>query len=212
MRLSRSDVPPLYAITDQPLGQLVGVVERLAAAGARWIQLRAKGADAGDLHEQARLLVEKLPPSVRLFVNDRADVAAASGTYGAHVGDRDLAPRVIRRVLSNERLVIGYSTHSIEDAVRAAEDDAVDYVAIGPIFRSSTKNVREPLGVEILRSLRSRIDKPLVAIGGIDASNIADVLSAGADSAAVIAALYGAPSIESNVQRLLAAAEAAGRR
>jgi thiamine-phosphate pyrophosphorylase len=212
LRLSRSDVPPLYAITDQPLGQLASVVQRLAASGVRWIQLRAKGADGGDLYEQSRLLVEKLPSDVRLFVNDRADVAAAAGAYGAHVGDRDLPPRLIRRVLSDRALVIGYSTHSIEDAVLAAEDDAVDYVAIGPIFRSSTKTVREPLGLEVLRSLRRRVEKPVVAIGGIDAGNIADVLSAGADSAAVIAALFAGPSIEANVRRLLTAAGAAGRK
>lgn len=212
MRLQRRSLPPLYALTAPVEGLAVlQVVERLVSGGARWIQLREKNADGASLYRDAHGLVSSLPASVRLFVNDRADIAIASDADGVHVGEHDLPPAAIRRLAGSDELIIGYSTHSIEEARAAIDDPTIDYLAIGPIFESSTKTVREPHGLSVIAVLRELTEKPIVAIGGIDEKNIASVLEAGADSAAVIAALYRGGNIEVNVGALLDAAGSAKR-
>lgn len=206
MPLSRADVPPVYALTARTSVPMVDLVRDLVEGGARWIQYRDKElGDAERLREIERI-VASLPAIVRLFVNDRTDLALIAGADGVHLGDTDLPPEAARRV-AGDRLAIGYSTHSVDEALAAAADPAIDYVAIGPIYRSQTKNVRGPLGLEPLRRLREATEKPIVAIGGIDAARIGDVLRAGADSAAVIAALYEAGPVRDNVRRLADAAE-----
>jgi thiamine-phosphate pyrophosphorylase len=211
VRLERSSIPPLYAIT-APYGEVSveELVRQLVAGGARWLQLRGKQASDAALFAEASSIAASLPPTVRFFVNDRVDIALAAAADGVHLGDSDLDPADARRVAGSRELVIGYSTHSAEEALRAAEREEIDYVAIGPIFESGTKNVRAPLGVEVIRQIRSRTTVPLVAIGGIGRSNFRQVLEAGADSCAVIGALYEGGTIVSNVRALLEAAERAG--
>lgn len=204
MRLQRSDVPRIYALTSAVGGwSLTEIVRRLAAAGLEWIQVREKGRDDLALWRDLALLDRGMLGTARLFINDRVDLALTCGAAGVHLGDRDLPANAARRIAPD--LVIGVSTHDREAAVAAAADPAVDYVAVGPIFSSPTKNVRPPLGLEILEQIRPFIDKPVVAIGGIDAANIRDVLAAGADTAAVISSLYLDEAIERNVERLLKA-------
>ncbi len=208
MPLSRDEIPPLYALTARSAGiPMVELVQQMVEGGARWIQYREKDLDDAARFRELEEIAAALPAFVRLFVNDRLDLAIACGADGIHLGDADLPPAVARRVAGPD-LAIGYSTHSIDDAVAAAGDPSIDYVAIGPIYRSSTKDVRAPLGLEAIRQLRGRIAKPLVAIGGIDHTNIADVLAAGADSAAVIAAIHATPAVSENVARLVEAARA----
>jgi thiamine-phosphate pyrophosphorylase len=205
MLLRRDEIPPLYALTARRAELSVAeIVGHLVAGGARWIQYREKGLDDAARYRELQQIVASLPAVVRLFVNDRPDLAIACGADGVHLGDEDLPPAAVRRVAGDD-LAIGFSTHSVEDALRAAEDPSVDYVAIGPIFRSRTKDVRAPLGLDPIRRIRARTEKPIVAIGGIDATNVAAVLDAGADSAAVIAALYEGGSIAGNVERILEA-------
>lgn len=208
MRIDRAAVPRIYALTASVGGLRPSqVVSRLIAAGLTWVQFREKQPDDLELLSELQKL-PTVPPDVRIFVNDRVDLALAAQMDGVHLGDRDL-PAAAARSIGGERLLIGVSTHSIEQAAAADADAAVDYVAIGPIFVSPTKDVRAPLGLELLRLARAKVTKPLVAIGGIDHSNIGAVLDAGADSAAVISALYRNGEIERNTDRLLAAA---GRR
>jgi thiamine-phosphate pyrophosphorylase len=208
--LDRSSVPSLYALTpDRPELQLETVVLALTAGGARWIQVREKRRRDDSLYESLERIAGSLPNSATLFVNDRVDLAIASGAGGVHVGDRDLPPHVIRQVAGQRPLLVGLSTHSVEEALVAEAQKEVDYIAIGPIFPSGTKQGREPFGVNIIEQLRERISKPIIAIGGIDHSNIGSVIRAGADSAAVTAALYGPGAIEDNVKRLI---DAAGKR
>lgn len=207
MSLSRLELPPLYALTDASVSvSRQAVIDELIAGGARWIQVREKSVSDAEFYEIVRQAVGSLPAQVKLFVNDRLDIALACTADGVHLGDRDLPPAVARRVAGESALRIGFSTHSLEEALSAARDPSVDYVAIGPVFRSRTKNVRAPLGLEVIRELRDRTEKPIVAIGGVDATTIRAVLEAGADSAAVISALYAGPSIAGNVKKLLDAA------
>lgn len=210
MSLDRSSIPSLYALTpDRPELQLETVVLALAAGGARWIQVREKSRSDDSLYASLEGLAGSVPVSATLFVNDRVDLAIASGAAGVHVGDRDLPPHVIRQIAGQRPLLVGLSTHSFDGALEAAAQKEVDYIAIGPIFPSGTKQGREPLGVSIIEQLRERVRKPIIAIGGIDHSNIGSVIRAGADSAAVTAALYGPGAIEDNVKRLI---DAAGKR
>lgn len=207
MLLNRPEVPPLYALTARSSGRSApDLVAELVEGGARWIQYREKDLDDRARFQEIERIASSLPAFVRLVVNDRADLALACHADGVHLGEEDLPPPVVRKVVG-ENLFIGFSTHSLEEAVAAADDAAVDYVAIGPIFRSPTKNVRPPLGVDPIRRLRAATKKPIIAIGGIDRFNIGSVLEAGADSAAVIGALYAGDDVRRNVRALLDAAE-----
>lgn len=209
MRLTRAEIPPLYALTDassrQPRSEQI---HELIMAGVRWIQIREKSIDDLDFYEIVRSAVASLPAKVKLFVNDRPDIALACTADGVHLGDRDLPLEAARRIAGHTPLLIGYSTHSLEEALEISKHASVDYVAIGPIFPSPTKMVRPPLGMEVITELRRETEKPIVAIGGIHAGNIASVLQSGADAAAVISALYRGSSIAENVRRLLEASEA----
>ena len=123
-----------------------------------------------------------------MIVNDRLDVALMAKVAGAHLGDRDL-PIDVARKLAGPDFILGTSTHSLEQAQRAQET-ACDYIALGPIFATDSKRDAQPVvGLEALRRAASVIDKPLVAIGGINRDNMRDVLEAGADSVALISAV-----------------------
>lgn len=210
MSLNRKEIPPLYALTPNvPTSDLGGCVERLVEGGARWIQIREKWCSDSELIRWVTPITRTAPETVSIFVNDRVDLAIGCGADGVHLGDRDLPPEVAAGVAGERELMVGMSTHSVEEAVQMSELVSVDYVALGPIFASPTKMVREPLGPGALERLREKINLPIVAIGGIDRSNIAEVLSAGADSAAVISALYESGRIEDNVRELI---ERASRR
>jgi thiamine-phosphate pyrophosphorylase len=130
---------------------------------------------------------------VKIIVNDRVDIALATCADGVHLGQDDLPPSEARDLLGPDA-IIGFSTHSVEQA-KAALDLPVDYVAIGPVFSTSTKDDPDPVvGLEGLRAVRSELDSfPLVAIGGIDRSNAGSVLDAGAQSLAIISALITEP-------------------
>lgn len=145
----------------------------------------------------------------RLIVNDRVDVAIMIGADGVHLGQDDLPPTEARRLLG-PKSVIGFSTHTVEQAIEASRLP-LDYIAFGPIFPTGSKPDHDPVvGVDAIAKVRDAIgDIPLVAIGGIDASNISAVLDARADSAAVIGAVLGEPGkIAARFTELASAAEA----
>lgn len=187
------DPPPIYALADAaalaPMRLSEGA-ERLAAAGVRWIQLRAKDLPDDELYREVERSCERLEGSeVGLWINDRADLAALFPVAGLHVGQNDLAPVEARQVVGNERWV-GTSTHSLKQLERAAADPQVDVVAIGPVFATTSKADAEPVvGLDLVRRARRRTDKPLVAIGGIGPETIDAVLAAGADSVALLGAV-----------------------
>jgi thiamine-phosphate pyrophosphorylase len=203
-----SAVPRLYAIADEsalaPLA-LADAVARLAAAGVRWIQLRAKDLADDRFLAQAEAAVSiATEHGARLWINDRVDIAALAGATGLHLGQRDLAPRDARRLLAGDT-AIGVSTHTRAQIEQAAGDPAVDVVAVGPIYATTSKLDTSPVvGLELLAWARLATTKPLVAIGGINAGNAAAVLDAGADTVAVLGAL-GRASLEESARALLSA-------
>jgi thiamine-phosphate pyrophosphorylase len=186
------ELPKLYPVTDRRLSGLSHAeqVARLCEGGARLVQLREKHLSAREFYAEA---VEALRVArsfgARLIINDRADIALAVGADGVHLGQDDM-PSEAARALLGERAVIGFSTHGVEQAVVAARLP-VDYVAIGPVFATSSKENPDPVvGLEGVRRVREAVGAvPLVAIGGITAESARSVLEAGADSVAVIGAL-----------------------
>jgi thiamine-phosphate pyrophosphorylase len=189
----RFRLPQVYPITDTQISGLSHAeqVAIFAERGATVVQIREKQASAVEFYEQARAaLAIAAERGVHLIINDRVDIALATGATGVHLGQDDLPPEAARRLLG-EDAVIGYSTHSVAQALEAARMP-IDYLAIGPIFTTSTKESPDPVvGLEGLRAVKAAIGSlPLVAIGGITPANTAEVLAAGADSVAMISGLW----------------------
>jgi len=181
----------------------------LAAAGVRWLQYRDKSAAARDLLETSRKLVSSLSSrGSSLIVNDRPDVAALAGAAGVHVGQEDLDAERARAVVGKE-MWVGVSTHTLEQFRRAAGTSA-DYIAVGPIFATTSKANLDPVvGLELIRQARPLTDKPIVAIGGITLDRAASVIAAGADSVAVIRDVLCAAKPAEQARRYLETLDAA---
>lgn len=163
-------------------------------AGADLIQIREKNASAREFYFAAlEAVAVAREHDVLVIINDRVDIALAVGAAGVHLGQEDLSPAAARAVLGPDA-IIGYSTHTLEQAL-AAVKLPVDYIAFGPIFPTSTKKDPDPVvGLSRLSEIRKAIGKmPLVAIGGIRFENAGSVLAAGADSVAVISDLLTGP-------------------
>src|SRR2546423_5044610 len=203
-------LPRLYAITDTRLSGLTHAeqVERLAAGGATLVQLRDKLASPRELYEAARAAVQVARTlGVRLIINDRVDIALAVDADGVHLGQDDLPPERARALLGPQRL-LGYSTHNLEQAVEA-DFTLVDYIAVGPVFQTTTKANPDPvIGLELIRELKPFLTHPLVAIGGISLETAPAVIAAGADSIAVIADLYATGDITAQARKYLQRLEA----
>ena len=186
-------IPPLYPILDAESCvrrglELLTVAETWRDAGVRLVQYRDKPGSDADVLRHARALRDVFGASATLILNDRVALFADSGFDGVHVGQGDGSVAAVRAVIGREA-VLGVSTHTPAE-VAAADLMDVSYVAVGPVFATSTKLDAEPeVGLEGVRLARSLTGKPLVAIGGITSSSAASVLEAGADSVAVISAL-----------------------
>jgi thiamine-phosphate pyrophosphorylase len=186
----------LYPLTDTRLSGLSHAeqVARLSEGGARLIQLREKYLSPREFYDQA---VEAMRVArsrgVKIIINDRVDVAMAVKADGVHLGQDDVPPQAARRMLG-DGAIIGLSTHNIDQAVQASLTD-IDYIAVGPIFGTSTKDNPDPVvGLKGLQGIRQAVLKiPIVAIGGITSDNGSQVIKAGADAVAVISALLLQP-------------------
>ena len=164
----------------------------LVAGGARLIQLREKLASSREILRLARELRRALPNDVRLTINDRADLAVAAAADGVHLGQDDLPPEAARKIIGQSRM-LGVSTHN-PDQLEAALQTSADYIAIGPVFATISKDKPDPvIGLDGVRRARSLTEKPVVAIGGVTLENCRSVIEAGADSVAVIGAILEDP-------------------
>ena len=188
-------LPRLYVILDaalipEPASQ---IATKLIDAGARLLQYRAKSASARDTLETAEQLAQiTRSANVTFFLNDRPDIAYLAQADGVHVGQDDLTVEQARSIVGPDRWV-GVSTHNRQQFAQAVATSA-DYVAIGPIFATTSKANPDPVvGLDLLRELRPLTNKPIVAIGGIRLEHAAEVIEAGADSVAVISDILRAP-------------------
>ena len=198
---------PLYAIFDPSQIQgrpLSSILQEFLTGGAKIIQLRAKEMAANEFFGLAREIRQLSRTASSLFiVNDRVDIALAAQADGVHLGQEDLPLDVARKLMGRER-IIGLSTHDLAQA-QAAERGGADYVGFGPIFGTVTKDTGySPRGLAMLKEIRRAVKIPIVAIGGINENNVAQVWQAGADSAAIISDLMRAGDVTEKVKRILA--------
>jgi len=189
---------------------LVDKAARLVAGGARVLQLRMKRTPPRDALATAREVAALCRRAGTLcLLNDRVDLALLAGADGVHVGDEDLPPEAARELLGPGRLV-GVTVRGVEGA-RAARDAGADYVGVGPLFGTTTKQVAAPvLGLETFAEVVRGSPLPVVGIGGVGLANIGRVAAAGAHGAAVVSDALLAEDIAERVRRLLAAFEQGG--
>ncbi len=186
----------LYLITDRRLCGNEGLAGRIARAlegGVRAVQLREKDLDTRELFElgkEIRAMTSGF--GARLFVNDDAALALAIGADGVHLSQNGLPADICRKIIE-PHMLIGVSTHSPDEAIEAEENGA-DFITFGPVYHTASKaQYGPPVGMDSLRAACAAVDIPVFALGGIDASNISEALSAGADGVAMISAILAAP-------------------
>ena len=202
--MKRVDEWKVYIITDRELSRGRSneeVIRQAICGGADAVQLRDKGASTVELYKEAvvlRSLTKNMDTS--FIINDRVDVALAVDADGIHLGQDDLSVSAARRILGSDKIV-GLSTHSFQQA-HAASEEKVDYISLGPIFQTQTKETDQPVGVSLIRRVKESVSLPVVAIGGIREDNVKEVLRAGATCVAVISAAVSADDIEASVRRL----------
>jgi thiamine-phosphate pyrophosphorylase len=193
IELAVTPFPAFYPVLDTGRGvPALAAAEALLEAGARILQFRHKGFFSREVFEEARVIAGLCSGAGAVFVvNDRADIAKLLNA-ALHVGQDDLAPQDARKLMPLPT-IIGFSTHN-ERQLRDADREPVDYIAIGPIFQTASKENPDPIvGVERLRGLREVTKKPLVAIGGITRETAPSVFEAGANSVAIIGDVFPEP-------------------
>ena len=205
------DYLKLYLVTDRELSlgrSLEEVVSEAVKGGVTVVQLREKDASTGEFIELARRLMKLLKPlRIPLIINDRVDVALAVDADGVHIGQSDMSYEDARRLLGPDK-IIGLSVESFED-IEAANALDVDYIGISPVYGTPTKtDTAEPFGLEGLRKAVQMSAHPTVAIGGMNASTIAEVMAAGTDGVAVVSAICSAENIRKATSDLRAIVEA----
>jgi thiamine-phosphate pyrophosphorylase len=201
------ELPKIYPITDVRLSEIshAGQVKKLIDGGAEFIQLREKYLAPKDFYFEAeRAFKIARDAKVKIIINDRVDFALALQADGVHLGQDDLPPEKAREILG-ENSIIGFSTHNLNQAIEAIKFP-VDYIAIGPVFATATKeNADAVVGLEGVKKVREAIGNfPLVAIGGINYKNFQPVLESGADSVAIISEIVSdAEKISENFAKFL---------
>lgn len=195
----------LYVIIDPAVAggrDEVEVARQALAGGARLIQLRDKTREKGLQLPIALHLQALCREAGALFiVNDHVDLALAAGADGVHLGQKDLPVAVVRRLAPRE-MIIGCSTNNPDEA-RGAEADGANYVSVGRLYPTGSKSDTRPATLDTLRAVKAAVSIPVCAIGGIDESNIDDVIAAGADMVSVIAAVIAAPDVPEAARRLM---------
>ncbi|MBL7069769.1 MAG: thiamine phosphate synthase [Candidatus Omnitrophica bacterium] len=171
-----------------------GAASKIIDGGASLLQLRDKISNDRELLKEAKVLRRLTKDKgCKLIINDRVDIAIASSSDGVHLGQDDIPYSEARRLLGKEG-IIGISTHTIEEA-RAAEKAGADYIGVGPIFATSTKPNHRPIGLEIISKIAQEIRIPVFFIGGIDLTNIEDVIRSGGKAFAVASAILKSGNI-----------------
>ena len=193
----------LCLVTDRGmLGErsILDVVGAAIQGGVDMVQLREKNLETREWLDLAAALA-KFCRKHRVFflVNDRVDIAYGSGADGVHLGQDDFPVKLARKILGREK-IIGKSTHSLEQARRSAKED-VDYIAVGPVFWTTTKKIDRPVGPGLVAQVRKFVKKPILAIGGIKPENAAEIRVAGATGVAVVSALMTSADITAEARR-----------
>ncbi len=201
----------LYVLLDgrETESRFAAIVRQLVAAGVHAIQLRDKRLDDRTCAARARQLTQLCRESDTLsIVNDRADIAVLAGADGVHVGQEELTVKDVRSVVGT-RMLVGVSTHSLQQAQQAVLDGAC-YLGVGPVFASNTKQFASLAGTAFVGEVAAEIGLPWFAIGGINVQNVGQVMAAGARRVAIGSAIVDAPDPGQAAQELLAELQKAG--
>lgn len=195
----------LYVIIDLKVarGDVGKITEDVIKGGANFIQLRAKEVSTKEFL-RAGTEIEKIcrKSGIPFIINDRVDVALALNSDGVHLGQDDMPVSIARKLIGRKKL-IGLSVHSLEEA-KSSYSEKPDYIGIGPVFSTTTKaNAGHPVGTALIKAIKSETNIPLVAIGGINAGNVSEVIEAGADTIAVCSAILCADNIISATKKLV---------
>jgi len=197
----------LYLITDRKLFhaqcEFYLALETALMAGVKFIQLREKHLPERMILDMAYWVLELAREyGAKLLVNDRVDIALAAGADGVHLGQKSLPAHAVRKITGDDFL-IGVSTHSLHEALEA-EKDGADFITLGPIYHTPSKaRYGEPIGVDVIRQVKSRVSVPVLAIGGIKTDTVHEVLNAGADGVAVISGILTAENIRGTTEEFL---------
>ena len=194
----------LYPVTCQALSKgrsNLDVLDALIEGGARVVQMREKELSDREFFEMARIFRQRTEQAgMTLIINDRVDVCRAVEADGVHLGQDDFPLREARRLLG-PNTILGVSTHRVEQALRAVEEGA-DYINVGPIFETQTKqHSGPPVGLDLFREIRRLVNIPITVMGGIKLENLDQVLEAGARRIAVVSAVVGADDIAATVRQ-----------
>ena len=194
----------IYLVTDHNclLGRdFLSCIEDALRGGVTLVQLREKDVDGGIFLQRA-LAVKNLCDKYRvpLLINDRIDIALACKAAGVHLGQDDIPLAVARSILGSDA-IIGVSAHNSEEAI-AAEKDGADYLGVGAVFPTNSKDDASEVGLNMLKEIRKISKLPIVGIGGIKAQNYVQVRAAGAQGAAIISGILGAENIEDEVKKI----------
>lgn len=194
----------LYAVTDRAWTVKQTLYQQVEAAlkgGVTCVQLREKKLDEAEFLREARDICALCRRyEVPFIVNDNVDIAVACGADGIHVGQEDLAAGEVRRRVG-ERMILGVSVHTVEEARQAVRDGA-DYLGLGTVFPTSTKTDVDVMPGDTLRSICEAVDVPIVAIGGLNRDNILQLSGSGVDGVALVSAIFSAENIEKSCREL----------
>jgi thiamine-phosphate pyrophosphorylase len=193
----------LCFITDRKISSLSydDMTFKVLMAGVRWIQYRDKERSRREIYEEAVRLRRLTKDYNAIFiVNDYVDIALCLNADGVHLGQDDLPLKEARKIMGRNKM-IGISTHSLEQAIKA-EKDGADYIGFGPVFHTQTKDAGKPKGINMLREVKKNVNIPVVAIGGINPENIRSVLNTGVDAVAVASAIL-VGDIKENIRRFM---------
>jgi len=197
----------LYLITDRklltPHSSLLTAVEDTLKGGVKAVQLREKDLNTRELLELAykmRELTKKY--HAKLFINDRVDIALAVDADGVHIGQKSIPAHAVKKIVQ-DKLIIGVSTHSLEEALEA-ERDGADFITLGPIYETPSKlKYGKPIGVDTLKRVKSKLSMPVFGIGGIKLDKVREVKETGADGIALISAILASKDIRKTTEDFL---------
>ena len=185
-----------YLVTNSTLSKngIIFDVENAVNAGCKIVQYREKDKSTKDMIAEAEKLKKICEGKAVFLIDDRVDVALAVDADGVHIGQSDIPFETARRLLGDDK-IIGLTVHDVEEALRAV-NLGVDYIGLAPIFHTDTKeDTRSPCGVDMVKDVRKEVSLPLVAVGGIDKTNVVEVIENGADSVVSISAIMGVDDV-----------------
>jgi thiamine-phosphate pyrophosphorylase len=197
----------LYLITDRKLFNaqcsMYLAIEAALMGGVKFIQLREKDLPTRKLLDMAYWMLGLTKEyNAKLLINDRVDIALAVNADGVHLGQKSLPAHAVRKIAGN-KLLIGVSTHSFDEAA-GAEEDGADFITLGPIYQTPSKlKYGNPVGIDVLRRVKSRVSIPVLPIGGIKMDKVKEVMDAGADGVALISAILAAEDIMGTTKEFL---------